>query len=175
MDQFEEKYFTKISKEDRDKVKQWLKGQHFRWKKEREFLELVKQAVRKINYDYWIAVEEPTVSFEKIFYGENESAEVGRTCEEWVRMAIAYNPDRKSRLALVHELILWYALGIVNGTETYDDKKLAHKLVTLKDKFILIGPVYKGCENDSCVVDVCDNVHPQCVLHLAKGAVVLTK
>ena len=175
MDQFNESYFIKISKEDREKVKQWLKDQYARWRKEREFLGLVKQAVRKIDYDYWIAVSEPTISYGKMFFVPTQSICVGISCSEWEQMARAYNPNRKSRLATLYELILWYVIQIVNESKACNSSKNPQKLVILKNKFILSSTVYKGKEESSYVVDICDNIDPDCILNYATGAVVLTK
>lgn len=111
-------HFTKISAEDREKVKTWLKGQKSKTDRERKFLTAVKKAVQKVNYDYWIANLEPSVAEGKIYYAKGENVGVGFSCDQYKQMAEEYAPERGSRMAKLHELLIWYALRIVNGLWT---------------------------------------------------------
>lgn len=113
-----DKYFTKITEQDREKVKKWLKGRIGKTDKEKRFLERANQAIQKVNYDYWIATIEPSVANEKIYYAEGEMVGVGFSCNQWNSMAKDYALDRGSRLANLYELFIWYALRIVNGLWT---------------------------------------------------------
>ena len=117
----ESKYFTKISAEDREKVKEWLKNQQCYSEKEKDFLYRVKIAVRIIDYDFWIATLEPSVANGKIYYAEGELVAGGFSGNQYKRMAEEYAPYRGSRMAELHELFLWYALRIANGLWTLDD------------------------------------------------------
>lgn len=113
-------YFTHITADDREKVKQWLAKQKETKNRERGFLERVKKAVQVVNYDYWIANLEPSVNRGKIYYAKGEKVGVGVSCYQYKQMAEAYAPERCSRLAELHELFIWYALRIVNGLWTLD-------------------------------------------------------
>ena len=117
------KYFTKITKQDREAVKSWLYVQllaeNYQDKEER-FLNVVEQAIQTIDYDYWIATMEPCVQDKKIFYAENQKVGIGFSCKAWAQMAEEYEPESGSRLATLYELFLWYALRIVKGLWTFD-------------------------------------------------------
>lgn len=109
-------HFTKITAEDREKVKQWLTTKQRnapKWAK--EFLDRVQESLQVIDYDYWIANLEPSVKDGKIYYAKNEDVGVGYTSNEWKEMAKEYATERGSRLAKLSELIMWYALRIANG------------------------------------------------------------
>ncbi len=112
------KYFTKITSEDRNKVKMWLAKQKGSPEWAKKFLKLVQKAVQVVKYDYWIANLEPSVRDEKIYYVEGEDVGGKYSAKDWKRMAQEYAPERGSRLAELYELILWYALRIVNGLWT---------------------------------------------------------
>ena len=108
-------YFIKISEEDRKKVAEWLGEQEKEeFSHKRAFLNDVKQALEKIDYDYFIACLEPSVKDGKIYYKEGEEVGVGFECSEWKKMAEEYCPERGSRLSQQAELVMWYAVRIVN-------------------------------------------------------------
>ena len=114
------KFFTQITAEDRKKVKNWLTKQKGKTDREKSFLTRVKEAVKAVNYDYWIANLEPSVTDRKIYYAEGNAVGVGFSCNQWNQMAKEYAPERFSRLSNEHELYIWYALRIVNGQWTLD-------------------------------------------------------
>lgn len=115
------KYFVKISAQDRNLVKKWLEQQIAVTYKERVFLNIVAEAIRNINYDYWIACLEPCVFVKEIYYTDKrEKVGVGFTGPQWSEMAKAFAPERHSRLSNLYELFLWYALRIVKGLWTLD-------------------------------------------------------
>ena len=119
MEQFEknvlqEEFFTKITAEDREKVKKWAVKRKGRTDNEKVFLAIVKEAVQEVNYDYWIANLEPSVENGKIYYAENHDVGAKFSGNQWGEMAINYKPERGSRLSNLHELFIWYALRIVN-------------------------------------------------------------
>lgn len=118
-------YFTKISAKDREKVKKWLlENQKGNTKLEEGFLAILEEAIQVVDYDYWIASLEPSESDGKIYYAEGHTAAVGFSNKEWAHMAKKYAPERGSRLSTLYELLIWYALRIVNGLWTlyYVDK-----------------------------------------------------
>ena len=114
------KFFTKITAEDRKKLKNWLAKQKGKSDREKSFLTRVREAVKAVDYDYWIANLEPSVTDRKIYYAEGNAVGVGFSCNQWMQMAKEYAPERGSRLSNEHELYIWYALRIVNGLWTLD-------------------------------------------------------
>ena len=116
----QEEFFTKITAEDREKVKEWVTKQKGKTDRDTAFLKRVAEAIQKINYDYWIANLEPSVEGRKIYYAENHDVGTGFSCNQWETMAEKYNPERGSRLCNLHELFIWYALRIVNSLWTLD-------------------------------------------------------
>lgn len=113
-------YFTKISVDDIKKVREWL------WNElkiaeeidigipERKFLRDLESAVFWVNYDYWIANLEPSINEGKIHYSKGEKPGGFFSPKQYMEMAKNYAPERGSRLAFVDELLVWYALRIVN-------------------------------------------------------------
>ena len=114
------KFFTQITAEDWEKVKNWLAKQQGKTKNEKIFLARVKDALKAVNYEYWIANLEPSVTDGKIYYAEGNAVGVGFSCNQWNQMAEEYAPERLSRLSNEYELYIWYALRIVNGLWTLD-------------------------------------------------------
>lgn len=113
-------YFTEITKHDRCRVTEWLKGQTGKTAREERFLKHVSEAVRKINYDYMIATIEPSVEKGRIYYAENNEVGVNFSSNNWQKMARKYKPEMGSRLCNLHELLIWYVLRIVNKSWTLD-------------------------------------------------------
>lgn len=109
------KYFTKISAEERKRVSEWVENTKVSTLKEKGFLNIVREALQKINYDFWIATIEPSACAGEIYYSEGKDVAVGFSCYEWVKMAREYARGRGSRLANALELFLWYALRIAEG------------------------------------------------------------
>ena len=114
------KFFTKITAEDREKVKKWLAKQKGKSDREKSFLTRVKEAVKVVDCDYWIANLEPSVTDGKIYFAEGDAVGVGFSSNQWKQMAKEYAPERGSRLSNEHELYIWYALRTVNGLWTLD-------------------------------------------------------
>ncbi|MBQ2836203.1 MAG: hypothetical protein IJE68_05160 [Clostridia bacterium] len=114
------KFFTQITAEDREKVKIWLVKQKSENEREKSFLKRVRNALKAVDYDYWIANLEPSVTEGKIYYAEGNAVGVGFSCNEWIKMAKEYAPERGSRLSNEYELFIWYALRIVNRLWTLD-------------------------------------------------------
>ena len=118
--QREEPFFTKITAEDREKVKKWVARQNGKTDREKAFLKRVAESIQAVNYDYWIANLEPYVENGKIYYAENHDVGVKFSCNQWGQMARDYKPEKGSRLSNLHELFIWYALRIVNNLWTLD-------------------------------------------------------
>ena len=113
-------YFTKISHEDRDKVKEWLRNCKSTSNRVNDFLNIVREATEMIDYEYWIAELEPSVKDGKIYYEEGKDVGVGFSVPQWEKMAKRFAKERGSRVASIHELYLWYALRIVDGLWTIE-------------------------------------------------------
>ena len=113
-------FFTKITADDREKVKIWLAQQIAKTSEENEFLDILKVAVREVDYDYWIANLEPSVEHGKIRYEKGNNIAVGFCCSYWQKMAKEYDPQKGSRLCNLYELFIWYALRIANKLWTLD-------------------------------------------------------
>lgn len=116
--QSKEPFFTKITAEDREKVKKWVANQKGKTDRETAFLKRVAKAIQKVDYDYWIANLEPSVKNGKIYYAENHEVGTVFSCNQWEKMAREYKHERGSRLCNLHELFIWYALRIVNNLWT---------------------------------------------------------
>jgi len=113
------KYFVKVSEEDRKRVAEWFgKQKEEEISRKSAFLYDVKQALEKIDYDFWIACLEPSVKDGKIYYKEGEEVGVGFDCEQWKKMAEEYYRERGSRMGQKIESAMWYALRIVNKSWT---------------------------------------------------------
>lgn len=113
-------YFTKISAEDREKVKKWLAKQKGKTKAEKEFFAIVEEAMQVVDYDYWIANLEPSVEDGKIYYAKGKDVGVGFSAKQWEEKSKEYAPERASRLSTLYELFIWYALRIANGWWSLD-------------------------------------------------------
>ena len=116
-----DKHFIKVTNKDREIVRKWLKTFDNPTKKKESFLEIVKQAIKEIKYEYWIATIELSVKNGRIFYAEEQPVGVDYSYPQWKEMAENYNPKRGSRLANLQELFLWYAVRIAKGLWTIDD------------------------------------------------------
>lgn len=113
-------FFTTITEDDREKVRMWLADQKCVPDWAEEFVKIVQEAVREIDYDYSISILEPSVKNEKIYYGKDEAVAVEYSIEMWDKMAKEYAPERGSRIGKIHELFLWYALRIANEKWTLE-------------------------------------------------------
>ena len=117
----EESHFLKITITKRKKIRRWLKAQETKEEQakqtqnEKNFLKKVKEALKNIQNDYWIATMEPTIIDGKIKYIEGKEVAVGYSCNQWKKMAEEYMPERGSRLANLYELFLFYAYRILRG------------------------------------------------------------
>lgn len=110
------RYFFKMGEDERKLVKDWREN----LKREgsdssKKFLRRVDEALRNISYDYYIATIEPSMKARKLYYEPGNEVATGLTAEQWETKAKNYAPDLGSRLALVDELILWYAYRIAKG------------------------------------------------------------
>lgn len=113
-------FFTTITEGDRKKVKMWLAKQKNVSGQAKIFVDVVQEAIREIDYDYSIAILEPSVKNETVYYGRDEEVAVQYSIEMWNKMAKAYAPERGSRIAKIQELFLWYALRIANEKWTLE-------------------------------------------------------
>lgn len=111
------KYFFLMKEEEREIVKEWYKNQEGKTENQKEFLENVKIAISKIDYDYLISTIEPSKinSSDKIFYEEGGHVYMGLRRYEWEKKAKEFAPEYNSDLANLYEVVLWYAYRIVRG------------------------------------------------------------
>lgn len=116
------RYFVLMDKIKRERVRKWYKKQEARTEKRDNFLKIVGEAIKKIDYDYYIATIEPTFDRRsgKIFYEKGERVLTHCSCYDWEQMAKEFDPRRGSCLANVYELFLWYAYRIAEGNWTID-------------------------------------------------------
>ena len=110
------RYFFKMGENERVIVKDWKeKIQRKGSDRCKEFLYRVDDALERVNYDYYIATIEPSMKAKKLYYEPGNEVARCLTAEQWETKAKNYAPNLGSRLALVDELILWYAYRIAKG------------------------------------------------------------
>lgn len=113
-------FFTEITVEDREKVKNWLEKQKARNAREEVFFERVASAIQEVKFPYWIANIEPAAEGERIYYSTGAEVEVEFSFDQWKKSAECFMPQRGSRLSSHQELFVWYALRIANGQWSID-------------------------------------------------------
>lgn len=107
------KYFLKMGKEEREEVRKWYKNQKSEKTSQNEFIRIVGEAICNIEYDYKIAIIEPSKSENGgIYYEAGKEVLRNLSCREWEMLARNYAPEHGSRLATLYELFLWYAYRI---------------------------------------------------------------
>jgi hypothetical protein len=120
------KYFFFIGKTERMLVREWYNSLSDKLYDEEEiweiresidrFLEIVYEALCRINYDFRISTIEPSINEEKQLYFEKGSpVAVGIRVSEWKWLAKVYAPEYGSKISTLYELFLWYALRIAKG------------------------------------------------------------
>ncbi|MBP3285267.1 MAG: hypothetical protein J6M02_07215 [Clostridia bacterium] len=116
------KYFFLMGKEERELVREWLSGVFPETKREKEFLEVVEEALESVGYDYRIAVIEPSMysGSGRIFYNAGDKVARGICCNEWKVKGKEFVPEWGSDLANLYELYLWYAYRIAKGLWTLE-------------------------------------------------------
>lgn len=107
------RYFFKMGSKERRIIRSWRGTIQRSSDKSKEFLYRVDVALRNVNYDYYIATIEPSMKARKLYYEPGNEVATGLTAEQWETKAKNYAPHLGSRLALIDELILWYAYRIV--------------------------------------------------------------
>ena len=205
-------FFSKITSKERDEANEWVKGQEFKTDPEKDFEKLLKEALKEVNYDYWISNIEPCVdeTTGRLEFVENRPVAVGYSCNQLKEMCNAYYPKRGSRMATLYELFIWYAYRIVKGYWTLDfvandsssggnywnapvaihrivktgarlcgdfkdGQGNTYKVVTYKDRFVLVGGSYVDKGNWNPVSSVGWNVYPNLIRNDSSCVVVLTK
>ena len=108
------KYFFKMGEEERQIVKKWYKEnkKDFITFNRIFFFDQVGRALEEIDYDYWIATIEPSISDEKLYYRKDSRVARGFDKSDWPGLARAFAPELGSRLATERELYIWYAYRI---------------------------------------------------------------
>lgn len=115
------KYFFSMGENERKMIKKWLATQVPNSEEQVKFLERVKTALWEVNYNYSIAMLEPTKDEGgKISYEEGMPVYTHLTLPEWEEKAKEYWPEKDSKLANLFELDLWYAYRVVTGHWTLE-------------------------------------------------------
>jgi len=113
------KYFFFMGESERNLVKQWLAETKPKTKKQKQFLKIVKRALKTIIYSYWISTIEPGANYQanpnlQLQFSEHEEpAEF--SCDYWEELAKKFAPNWNSALANWYELILFYAYRIAKN------------------------------------------------------------
>lgn len=116
----EETFFVKITATEREEVAKWLEGKETAGNYGQYFLRVIKRALQQVDYDYWIASIEPTVVKGKLRFIEGRKVATQYMPEEWEQLCKEYAPERKSRMANLYELFIWYAWRIVKGYWSFE-------------------------------------------------------
>jgi len=118
---FELGFFFKMGEQERFFVKQWYEQLKDCVSSHKKFLRIVEEAVAKIDYDYSISSIEPSIDKNgNLYFAPGENVVSKLTIPEWIRKAGEFAPSRKSRLASIHELYLWYAYRVAKGCWTLE-------------------------------------------------------
>lgn len=119
-------HFFFMGEQEREVVKLWLDSvwPNDKWlryigvktARQAEFLQIVEEALTRIDFDYWIAAIEPTMDDSKrIIYKPGEKVANHISPRNWVKYAKEFAPEWKSYLATINQLFLWYAYRIAKG------------------------------------------------------------
>lgn len=110
------KYFFFMSKEEIKAVRKWVTKVTPVTEAQKEFLEIVKEALGFIDYGYRISVIEPSMNEEgELFFEVGKPVETGLCLGDWKAKCKEFASEWNSRMASIHELYLWYAWRIVKG------------------------------------------------------------
>ena len=113
MENTKEKYFFKMGKGEKKEVELWISKVEPITERQEEFLNIVKEALCQIDYDYKISTIEPSLKCGRILaFKEGEVVGKLQWLNTWDEMAKEFAPENDSRLATVAELYLWYAYRI---------------------------------------------------------------
>jgi len=110
------RYFFLMGKEEREAVKSWVtnvEGNNF---EQMKFIQVVKDALNSVKYDYWISTIEPSMNKKgKLFFSPGKKVLRGISFVEWEKKGEEFLPERNSGLASLYELFLWYAWRIAKN------------------------------------------------------------
>lgn len=130
-------YFQHITLKERLEILEWLESKpetgpeqsdepfssidpKERKERKQEFLDLVREALKVVQYNYYIATIEPSIINGRLAYIEGNNVATGFSWDKCIELAYSYEPKKKSRIATDYELILWYAWRIIKGYWTLD-------------------------------------------------------
>lgn len=109
-------YFFKMGEEERAEVAEWLSTTEPATENQSKFLQIVKAALRYINYDYRISTIEPSIDEDgKLFFEKGQEIVIKNSISAWENLGKSFAPELGSRLADKYELHLWYAYRIAKG------------------------------------------------------------
>jgi len=115
--------FFLMGESERELVAAWHKNQTGELtKKQQGFLITLGMALKIVDYDYRIAVMEPSRDeyTGKICYQAIKPVLRNLNALEWKKLAKEFLPSHCSRLANEYELTLWYAYRIAKGFWSFD-------------------------------------------------------
>ena len=114
-------YFFLMGKEEIEQVRQWFEGVTPTTEAQKEFLEIVSEALGFIHYSYRISAIEPSMKENGcLFFEAGKPVEVRLSLKEWRDKCKGFAPVWNSRMASIHELYLWYAWRVLKGYWTLE-------------------------------------------------------
>lgn len=113
-------HFVAITQKERDEVANWLESEKKAENNER-LVSFLKEALERVNYDYWLPTIEPSIKDGRICYVEGAEVATGILPEDWELLCKRYAPERGSRMANLYELFIWYAWRIAKQYWTYSE------------------------------------------------------
>lgn len=164
-------YFFHMGAYEREVVSNWLDSVTSDVITRREFIWNVKEAFDYISYDYNISAVEPSIVGGRLEFNEGKNVLRGITVAEWEELAKNYNPEKSSRLADIHELLLWYAYRVAIGawdiayvcdTKSFYEEELEMALALSqiqKTGAKIVGGFADGTDNTSKIVRWDGNSH----------------
>lgn len=154
------KKFYYIDEKMRVFVREWYKIQKAESLAQRNFLDIVGEAIEQVNYNYAIATIEPSLDESgSISYQANREVFTEYNCYQWDAYTRLFALDYGSRLGTVNELFIWYALRIAAEAWTIDevcDKPISNMRVEAEEinkaGTIKYGEFFDGVTNTAKIV-----------------------
>lgn len=109
----EEKYFFKMDEEKRELVKKWVYSVYPKTLNQKKFINVIKEGISVVSYDYCISTIEPTLGSDgMLYFAAGKEVAKGLSLKKWRELGKAFMPERRSRLSTFYELFIWYAYRI---------------------------------------------------------------
>lgn len=118
------RHFSLMGKKERMAVKEWVNRVSSETKNQEEFIDIVKEAIEFIDYNYYISTMEPSFSKTGDIIFKKGAVNIHNiTLVEWKEKAediLSCEKEWNSTLATLHELYFWYAWRISEGYWTLE-------------------------------------------------------